>query len=93
MADFEREILRILFFSLIAGCAGQRAVIKEESELCSCDSLMQRFPEKTRPYVKDGCYEIGNKMIYKIEGRCYGIIRDTIGRVGCGKKSWIEYWK
>jgi hypothetical protein len=76
MALSNKQTLKMLFLGLMAGCSSQKALVKENH--ISCDTLVQRFPAHVRQFVKDGCYDIGNKRIYMIKGACYSAEKDTI---------------
>jgi hypothetical protein len=91
MVGFDREILKVLVLSLATGCASNNNLTVKESQ--SCENLMKSIPEAARIYVKDGCYNIGNKSIYKIGDRCYEAIKDTLKmRIGHDTIK-IEYWR
>jgi hypothetical protein len=88
-----RKTLNIVLVSLLAGCAGQAGNLEKKQNMYPCDSLLQRFPEDVRHLVKDGCYDIGNKRIYKKGNMCYEAVKDTL--IMKYKDSTItqEYWK
>ena len=92
-----KEIIAALALGLMIGCAQQRNIIRENSAAAQitypCDSLVNSFPECAREYVKDGCYYIGDKRIYKIKNSCYEATRDTIEKSCCEKTIKREYWK
>ena len=72
------KALNILVASLLAGCAGQAGNIEKKQSIYPCDSLVQRFPEDARHLVKDGCYYMGDKVIYKKGDFCCEAEKDTL---------------